>query len=103
MKLVAIILSLITFTLSAIPCDDNATVNSEQSTSISQDSSHTNHSGYDLCSPFCSCVCCATIVLEPIIYQSILNSEIPVKELNTIYIVSFSNKFLSLIYQPPQV
>ena len=103
MKLAAVILSIVTLTLSAMPCDDEVVFNSGQSTSISQDSGHTNHTGYDLCSPFCSCVCCATIILEPNIYQSVLISEIPVKELNTTYFVSFSNNYLSLIFQPPQV
>ena len=103
MKLVAIILSIITLTLSAIPCDDEGVFGSEQLTSISQDSAHTNHSDMDLCSPFCFCVCCASIVLESNIQNCTLISENPAKELSVSYIVSFSCNYLSQIYQPPQV
>ena len=103
MKLAAIILSLFTLILSASPCDDEGIYGAGQSTSISQGSDHTSNNGFDLCSPFCSCVCCTGVVLESNIQQRILILETPVKELNTTYVVSFSNNYLSLIYQPPQV
>jgi len=103
MKLVAIILSIVTLTLSAIPCDDEVVFESEQSTSISQDSDHSNHNGIDLCSPFCSCVCCASITLEPKILNGALISGIPSKKIRTFYVASFNSNYLSQIYQPPQV
>jgi len=103
MKLVAIILSIIIFSLSALPCVDEGTIDVSQSTSISQDSNHSGQSDTDLCSPFCSCTCCASIAFEPNIQQHSLISEIHTTEINTAYIVSFTSNYLSLIYQPPQV
>ena len=103
MKLIAVILSIITLTLSAIPCDDAGVFESEQSISISQDSSQTGHNDMDLCSPFCSCVCCSNIVLEPSIYQNSSISKIPTNKISTFYVASFNSNYLSLIYQPPQV
>jgi hypothetical protein len=102
MKVIAIILSIFTFALSVIPCDDEGVFATEQLTSISQSSDHNSHNDIDLCTPFCSCVCCASIVLEPNLHQDNLILEIPTKELNT-YFVSFSSNYLSQIYQPPQV
>ena len=103
MKLVAIILSIVTLTLSTTPCDDEVVFVSEQLTSLSQDMGHSNHSDMDLCTPFCSCVCCASIVLEPNIYQRILILKIPSNKIHTLYVASFNSNYLSQIYQPPQV
>ena len=104
MKLVAILLSIITLTLSAITCDDQSSYGAERLTSISQSSDHTSNNGFDLCSPFFTCASCAGITLVPNIQQDApIISEITSKELNTFYTVSFSSNYLSLIFQPPQV
>ena len=103
MKLIAIILSIITFTLSTLPCDDESVVSSDPWTSISQNSDSHSHDTTDLCSPFCSCVCCANIVLDQNIQQDNSNLESSNLELNTNYNVSFSSNFLTQIFQPPQV
>jgi len=102
MKYIAVILSFLTIALSSIPCDDDITM-SEQLVVTSQNSD--THAGdiTDLCTPFCTCVCCATIVLEPNIQQDISNLVISTSELNTSYTVSFSCNFLNRIFQPPQV
>ncbi|MHB1106390.1 MAG: DUF6660 family protein [Lutibacter sp.] len=102
MKIIAIIISIITITFSALPCDDDVNLNDQQLTSISQ-SSNNDNGGIDLCSPFCICICCTGVVLEPTIQRDILISEIPAKELNTGYIASFTSNSLTLISQPPQV
>lgn len=103
MKVLAVILSIITLTLSAITCDDDTTVNAEQLTSISQSSDQSSDDGFDWCSPFCICVSCTGVVLESNNQQNDLISEITSKELDTFYIVSFNSNYLSLIFQPPQV
>jgi len=103
MRVIAIILSILTFTLSTLPCDDEAVVNSEQLTSITQNHSDDNHRDFDLCSPFCSCVCCASIVLELNIQQNNSNLEFSTKELNSHYSAFYSSSFLTQIFQPPQV
>ncbi len=103
MRIIAIILSILTITLSALPCDDEVIIDSEQLTFVSQSADNHSHSANDLCTPFCVCVCCASIVIEPNIQQDISNSVISTSELNTYYIVSFSGNFLDRIFQPPQV
>lgn len=103
MKLIVIILSIYTVVLTAIPCDDVFINDTQQEMSISQSSEDVNHHGFDLCSPFCSCVCCASFFTEHQIYQEILPSKISTKELNALNNTFFSNNYFSKIYQPPRV
>ncbi|MHB1147280.1 MAG: DUF6660 family protein [Lutibacter sp.] len=104
MKIIAIIISIITITFSALPCDDEVVIGSQQSASISQSSDFDNHTDTDLCSPFCACACCTISISEPTNQTEILISPIiPAKELGTHYEVSFFNNYFSTIDQPPQV
>ncbi|HHC78828.1 MAG TPA: hypothetical protein ENK46_03025 [Flavobacteriia bacterium] len=102
MKYLAIILSIFTIALSSIPCDDELAMG--EKVTIEQQSSD-NHSGdlTDLCSPFCSCVCCATVVIEPFSQQSISYEEMYSKEVNTYNTTIHSSDFLDKILQPPRV
>ena len=103
MKLIAIILSILTITLAALPCDDEVTDKPEQLVFSSQTSDNDTHDMNDLCSPFCICVCCFGVVIEPNIQQNILISEFSTTESNTYYTESFSIDFLTRIFQPPRV
>lgn len=103
MKIVAIILSIITLTLSATTCDDEGIYGAEQSTSISQSSDNNGNNGFDLCSPFCVCVSCPGVVLVSNNLQDDLILEISTMELSTYYVALFNSNYLSLIFQPPQV
>jgi len=104
MKYIAIILSIITITMSALPCDDDLVVNYGDITVITSDSSSDDHDGLsDLCSPFCTCACCSNIVIQPIFTQETLTAEISNSELNYSYIFSFSRDFSNRIFQPPRV
>ena len=103
MKLLVIILSIYTVVLTVIPCDDVFINDTQQELSITQSLEDVNHNTFDLCSPFCSCVCCATFFTEQQTYQDILQTRIAIKELCTFNNASFSNNYLSKIYQPPRV
>ncbi|AMC11774.1 hypothetical protein Lupro_11060 [Lutibacter profundi] len=103
MKLIVIILSIYTVVLTAIPCDDVFINDKQQEMSISQSSDDVNHNTFDLCSPFCSCVCCASFFTEQPIYDEVLQTKIAVKELCTFSNTSFANNYFSKIYQPPRV
>jgi len=103
MKFSAIILALFILSLSALPCDD-VRFDNQQSETLAEVINLDNHSQHsDLCSPFCICICCTGVVLEPTIQRDILISEIHAKELHTRYIDFFTNNLLTLISQPPQV
>ena len=103
-KIIAILISIITITFSALPCDDEVVIGSQQSASISQGFDFENHTDTDLCSPFCACACCTISISEPTRHEEILiYPAIPTKELCTYYEVSFFNNYASKIDQPPQV
>jgi len=103
MKFLAIILSVLTITLSAIPCDDEIVSNMGNIVTISAESPSEDFDLGDLCSPFCTCVCCATVVIEPIFSQEDSVQDAENSELNTSYIFSFSRDFSNRIFQPPRV
>ncbi|MCF6278803.1 MAG: hypothetical protein L3J14_00475 [Flavobacteriaceae bacterium] len=102
MKLLAVILSILTITLSSIPCDDELIVSGELVFELQNSENHLGDFG-DMCSPFCSCVCCTTITIEPNTQQNISYKEIPSNKLNTYSNSIYSNNFLDKILQPPRV
>lgn len=90
-------------TMSALPCDDDFSVRNDKLTEIHTDFHDDDHSLGDLCSPFCTCVCCASIVVEPIINQETLVSETIPTKLNSFYTFSFTSDYLDRIFQPPKL
>jgi hypothetical protein len=103
MKYIVIILSIFTITLSAIPCDDDVANFDADLTVVSTDIQHSSSNSVDLCSPFCTCVCCASVVIQPTFLQESLISENIYSHLNTSYIFSYSSDYLDRIFQPPRV
>ncbi len=104
MKIFACILSVYILVLTAIPCIDRPEDHHLQKTEIeaNANTNHHNHGG-DQCSPFCTCNCCATPVIqqESIIQFNSTNlfQEFTLAE----YISVFTSDYLSSIWQPPQI
>jgi len=104
MRLVACILSIYIVVLTAIPCIDRPGDDHLQKTEIGgkTDTGHQHQDG-DQCSPFCTCNCCATPVIqqESIIQfnSTALFQEYTIAE----YISVFTSDYLSSIWQPPQI
>jgi len=96
-------LSLFTISLSAIPCDDDLSVGTDLISSISQDSHNDGHSDADACSPFCTCVCCATVVVHPTTEIDVLIPVSEFLEINSSYKFINKSDYLNRIFQPPQV
>lgn len=104
MKIIAIIISIITISFSALPCDDGVAIGTQQTAVISQGSDLENNAHIDLCSPFCSCTCCTISISEPTEQATIaIYPTIPSKKLCVHYDTSFLNNYFSNIDQPPQV
>ncbi len=103
MKYLAIILSIITITLSTIPCDDEVNNDIATISIVTADTPIDSHLLGDLCSPFCTCVCCANIVVEPVFDQELTITDAMNTELNSTYLFSFTRDFSESIFQPPQV
>ena len=66
MKFLAVLLSLYILLLTAIPCADVAPGNSLCKSEITKSTANHNHQHPDIdhCSPFCTCNCCASPVLQ---------------------------------------
>ncbi|MCF6222449.1 MAG: hypothetical protein L3J34_01845 [Flavobacteriaceae bacterium] len=103
MKYLAILLSLFTMTMSALPCDDEISILNDRFTEIHSDFQDDDHSIGDLCSPFCTCVCCASIVVEEVFNQESIISDTFHNEINSFYTFSYSSDYLDRIFQPPKV
>ncbi|WP_457616963.1 DUF6660 family protein [Lutibacter sp.] len=102
MKLFAIILSILTLTLSALPCDDSISIETSQTAFHSVSDTNTLHT--DLCSPFCACVCCASIAVDYFLSPYTINqTHFSSLKKNTHYTSLYSNQFLANIFQPPKV
>jgi hypothetical protein len=64
MKQLTFILALMVFALSVYPCIDEFDSHLLQNQSVTQTTHHNHHhDAFDLCSPFCTCQCCHTLVV----------------------------------------
>jgi hypothetical protein len=90
--------------LTAIPCADKLEDRHVQQTQVTDDSpvGHHHHDG-DECSPFCTCNCCASPVIQQdfIVQFNCLNiiQEFPTPE----YTSRFTSSYCCSIWQPPQM
>ncbi len=101
MKLLAIMLAILTMTLSFMPCDGERAT-SEQVAFASQESDNHCDDFSNLCTPFCSCVCCARVIVEQNSQQSIPAVVISSKQLRKYTNVIHSSDFLDEILHPPR-
>jgi hypothetical protein len=102
MKTAAYILSFIVVALTAAPCLDEPQDNTLAQTEISQHPSHNHANEADHCSPFCTCMCCAS----PVIYTA-GNFSISLLSFVTRNFVVYKSDFdpapSSSIWQPPKL
>ena len=103
MKLIALILSFYIFALTAIPCIDKAHDNAVHKTEISQNTTNHHHDQEtDHCTPFCTCVCCATSVIQQE-YSIYFIEFYFLQEQKDIYEFSFVSNHQASIWQPPKL
>jgi len=90
--------------LTAVPCVDRPEDHAMQKNEISQSQSeHQHHDGDDHCSPFCTCNCCAS----PVIQQDFSINFESYSYLQASFSPAYSSQFVSFysgsIWQPPQL
>ncbi len=107
MKFITILLSVLLLSLSCLPCADKK-VNSSDKTSVvftSNQGDHSHDNEIDLCTPFCMCSCCGSLVVSyiapnainfPIVTSSIKSAVPSYKSI-------LSANFYGSIWQPPQI
>ena len=101
MKVLALILSVYVLVLTAIPCVDVPKDDNLHKTEITNSSSDQHEHTTDLCSPFCTCDCC----VSPIINNStIVFTCTPItQKITTAYYNSFVSSLFATIWQPPKL
>lgn len=100
MKILTFILSLYVLVLTAIPCVDVPKDNSMSKYELTNTSSDHHENDTDYCSPFCTCDCC----VSPIINNSTIHFTCtPIaQELITEYHNSLVSSLFAIIWQPPK-
>lgn len=102
MKTIAFILSVYILALNFAPCEDSSITDNDIKDEVSQggDSDH-EHSGLDLCSPFCQCHCCHVHT----IYSNLSDFEVNTNLISTnlfLHFDSFGKDIPNSILHPPQ-
>lgn len=109
MKFLNYILSIYLVALSCLPCADieaRSADNMPAGISYSHEKeSHSHDKESDMCSPFCTCSCCGSLIVG---YLKIadFNFEVASKSIRTkltSYTSKFTSSFFGSIWQPPQL
>ncbi len=100
MRFFAIILSILLFYLTIMPCSDALTCEEEKRVELSQNHDHSKDKN-DFCTPLCICQCCSTSMVYPDLE---LNQN---EKLNTIFsyhalfTFNYSHKYHKRVWHPP--
>jgi len=106
MSYIAKILSIMTIVLTLLPCSDGYAQfqdNNVYQISLNTDNNQDHHSDDgDLCTPFCTCVCCASLVY---IQKSLNISQLePIGQtINNYFASNLTTGFISRNFQPPKL
>ena len=111
MRITAYILCIYVLVLSALPCSDSfgfATGDVEEEICVRSDASacqegDEQHNTEGYCSPFCACVCCASILLDSSKIDSLIticfvSEKVDLCKYSSHFISSFQNKH----WKPPR-
>lgn len=105
MKIVALILSIYITALSIVPCADGMLQSSlKTDTSVSasdHDSKHSEHE--DDCTPFCTCVCCGSLIVIPHILSFVKQSVVVSTIYQFHYTFDYSFDFKEGVWHPPAI
>ena len=106
MSCIAKILSVFTIVLMLFPCSDSSLQNQDNdiaqiTLNADEIPDHYSDDG-DLCTPFCTCVCCGSLVysVKTINVTQLESVDI---ELNQYYTSNLMSDFISSNFQPPRV
>lgn len=84
-----------------VPCGDKDDCNEINHSEISQTTNHKEHSG-EVCTPFCSCACCAAHFLSNEL-EPTLNIVAIINTLQTVHKESKISSAVIAIWQPPKL
>lgn len=106
MRIVLIVLAIYTTALSCIPCKDSVQTKaySPVVNLIKVDQSRQQTADIDLCTPFCTCTCCASVSIQQEITTLPAKAAFSVfEDLTFAYLSRTHSGDLTSIWQPPRV
>lgn len=105
MRILTFILSFYIGALSIVPCSDGMTQDSAHpNLEVSTDGHNHDHSDHqDDCTPFCTCVCCGSIVTLPFL-QSLIGKNFALStEYSSQYNCNYSFDYSEGVWHPPSI
>ena len=111
MKIATNIFTIYMLALSLVPCGDGGggiveianLLFGEEHQHISGHEQHSNDCGDDLCSPFCICSCCSSVLDAPIKLPFQIKSPPPIPGRTPLFVPNITySSFPSTIWQPPK-
>jgi hypothetical protein len=102
MKLFTSIFALYVLVLTVMPCPDLCSYNPKTLTESIKTSPNSTDNGIDQCSPFCTCSCCASTVLDQntsFSFSCFIFSGEKFSDFNP----DFVSSFYTSIWQPPKL
>lgn len=109
MKISSVVLSIILFVLSCLPCadaDKDVVYDTNGKVVAERHDDHSKELHNDLCSPFCICNCCGVQILNFTPTLTFNITDIPadyITKLEITYKPQFASMFSGSIWQPPQI
>lgn len=103
MKLLASILSFYILLLTAIPCIDQPEDYTLQKTEIAQNTTDSHQHEGDQCSPFCTCDCCVSPIIQLDFIVRLDSFSFLMGTFSPDYATAFVSCYSGSIWQPPQL
>lgn len=100
-KFFAYILSVYVLVLTAIPCIDEPKDYALHKIELSNTTSDNDENHKDHCSPFCTCDCCVSPIINNSTFQVAITRFS--QELISEYTISFISSLFTTIWQPPKL
>jgi hypothetical protein len=102
MRFFAFIFSVYIFGLTLVPCVDRPDPDAGCKVVLTQTGNDQHANDIDQCSPFCSCECCVTLVIQQDSSVHFDTFFMPQEYHSTEYVSAFPSDYLNAIWQPPQ-
>ncbi|MBK5285430.1 MAG: hypothetical protein JJE25_08490 [Bacteroidia bacterium] len=101
-KIIAGLLAVHMLTLVLMPCNDSCDSQQHQTATIVQGAQEHHEQDNDICSPFCTCSCCSSLIT--LAYQTELKTFVPVAANAFSGFDKFFNSVFSAdCWQPPRI
>ena len=104
MKIFTYLFAVYILALTTLPCVDKPEELVMQKSEFTKSTTtHHHQSDIDLCSPFCTCNCCASPVIQPDLAISFESFPILLQSIHTEYVSGFISYPSASIWQPPRL